>query len=170
MIRGNDAHLAGHGAKDKAYEKVYEEFMSNLPVHTLLHHQKPSVKTLRDKFRIMLSIRKSENSKNEAASGVSEHETEEDELLDDYIHEMEELKTERKMETEKLSQAEQMLIEAGEQIQNQALSRAALKNAREDARISGSSPVVKKGKRNDDDGWECWMEKIGTVLSKQKKM
>jgi len=54
-VRECDAHLAAHGAKDKLFAQVYERFTTNLTPSALLRHQKPSVKTLRDKLRSMLT-------------------------------------------------------------------------------------------------------------------
>eukprot|EP00171_Calliarthron_tuberculosum_P023242 IDg23242t1 len=97
-VREHDAHLAAHGEKDKAFEKVHQRFMNDIPVQTLLRHHKPSVKTLRDKFRTMLAARKSKNRVNEAASGICEIVTEEDQLLDNFLLEIEDAKLQRKQE------------------------------------------------------------------------
>ena len=56
-VRESDAHLAGHGEKDKTFEKVRSRLMSEVPAKLLLTNQKPSVTTLRDKFRTMLTAR-----------------------------------------------------------------------------------------------------------------
>ena len=126
-VREFDAHLPGYGEKGKKFSKVYERFTENLSPKLLLRQQKPSLKTLRDKFRTMLSARKQQNAKNAAASGICEIVTEEEQLLDDFLLEIREEKSEREMKKKNSSQAEERLVNAGEKIQSMALERATLK-------------------------------------------
>ena len=51
----------------------------------LVGHQKPSVKTLRDKFRRMIRLRNSKNREDNSASGILEFYREKYQLFDDFL-------------------------------------------------------------------------------------
>ena len=95
-VREFDAHLAALGEKDKLFAQIHQRFIENLPSSALLRQQRPSLKTLRDKLRSMLTTLESQNGKNIAASGITEIVTEEDQLLDDFLLEINEVNFERK--------------------------------------------------------------------------
>lgn len=63
-IRQHDGHRAKKGKKDTVFENILDTFVQNVPHHVWRAHQKPVLKTVRDKFRNMLRDRKSVNSKN----------------------------------------------------------------------------------------------------------
>lgn len=161
-VREVDAHLVGHGEKDKAFETVHTKFMKHIPVQVLVRHQKPTVKTLRDKLRSMICARKSKTRLNEAASGISEIVSEEDQLLDDFILEVQEAKLAKKEETQKMTQNEAKLVAAGKEIQQQALSRVRKDNQ--------NTTKPKKRKRDEDGSWNEWMEVMASSIQDQKKM
>ena len=76
-VRQFDAHLANYEENRKFFDKVHEQFISNLPVTKKLYHAHPSVKTLRDKFRATLTARRTTNRNNATAPGIAEAVTEE---------------------------------------------------------------------------------------------
>lgn len=158
-VREFDAHLAGHGEKDKLFSQVLEKFNSNLPASTLVKHQKPGLKTLRDKLRSMLALRKKQNEKNAAASGISEAVTEESQLLDDFILEIAEAKEQQHEEKKALSQTEKNLIQAGEDIQRKGLERSRKNNS-----------AGKKRSRGDDDEWTQFVQQVSENMNEQKKL
>eukprot|EP00171_Calliarthron_tuberculosum_P004819 IDg4819t1 len=71
----------------------------------------------------MLTARKTKNRDNMNASGVVENVTEETQLLDDFLLEIEEAKLERRRENEQFNENEKKHIAAGEEIQRMALAR-----------------------------------------------
>lgn len=113
-IREFDAHLTGHGAEDKVFERVHGRFITLLPSYIAIRHQKPSEETLQDKLGTMITVRKSKNRTNVSASGISETVTEEDQLLDDFVLDIEEKRLQRKQECDQLSHNEKRLVAAGE--------------------------------------------------------
>ena len=135
--------FSGHGEKDRLFEKVHSEFLTKLSVTQRLHYQKPSVKTLRDKLRSMLASRKNQNARNEKASGISEIETEETQLLDDFLHEIEESKLSRKQLNDELNFNENRLVKSGKEIRELALKR-------QTSNPDLAAPSPKKRKRNED--------------------
>lgn len=62
-VRLFDSHRAQHGEKDKAFEKVLERFIEQVPSPVWRFREKPTVKTLRDKLRVLMSARKRQNVK-----------------------------------------------------------------------------------------------------------
>lgn len=162
-VREFDAHLAKHGEKDKAFEKVYSRFIENMPSSAFLTRQKPTVKTLRDKLRALLSARKSENRKNQAASGISEDMTQENMLLDDFVLELNESTAIKNEDKGRQTENEKKLKKAGEEIQQRALKR--LSTTEKD----GRSPA-KKRKRSDDNEFEEWMEVMNEEMRDTKKL
>ena len=109
-VREFDAHLAGFGEKDKTFSQVYERFTVNLSPKLLLRQKKPSLKTLRNKFRTMLSARKQLNAKNEAASRICETVTEEEQQLDDFLVEIRKETSEREIKKKNSSQTDERLV------------------------------------------------------------
>ena len=97
--------FAGYGEKDVIFDKIQEKFVQSLPTQKLIVHQKSTVKKLRDKLRNLLATRKSKNAQNEAASGKAEEVSEADQLLDDFLLEIEEEKEAKKLECEQKTQA-----------------------------------------------------------------
>lgn len=57
-VAEHEAHLVAHGLLDRRFEKVRETLIEKMPPATWLQQVKPSVKTLRDKFRTMKRYRR----------------------------------------------------------------------------------------------------------------
>ena len=123
-VRQIDAFLGSHSEKDKLFDKVHEQFIANLPVTKLLHHARPSVKTLWDKFRAMLTACRTTNRNNATVSGIAEAVIEETQLLYDFLHELEDAKLNQKPEKDELNENEKRLLAAGEKIQRMVLERS----------------------------------------------
>lgn len=68
-----------------------ETFISNLPPSTWATKFKPKVKTLRGKLQGMMKDRRNVVSENEGASSISEDGSQVDQLLDENIHEKDEV-------------------------------------------------------------------------------
>ena len=108
-----DVHLAADGEQARLLAEVYEEFAMNLPTCSLLRHQKPRVRTMRDKPRSIVTAQKSGNANNLVASGVSEVVTEEYQLLYGFPLVIEETELKRENKKEAFSQAEDNIVVVG---------------------------------------------------------
>lgn len=162
-VRLHDAHLAQHGKKDEVFGKVCATFLSNLPAATWEHLRKPTVKTLRDKFRTLMADRKSSNAHNENASGIAEDVGPIDQLLDDFLLESNEAAEERRREKGEQNAREEALQAAGETIQRNALTR------RQTVGDSGSGSCRSTpSKRQRDDDEEGWVELVKEEISSKR--
>lgn len=94
---------------------------------------KPPIKTLRDKFRLMMKERRTVNRENATSSGIDEKLTDIDQLMDDLIHEKDTEDEERKEKKDEKTEKEAQLVRVGEELRNAAVSRS--KKKRDDERI-----------------------------------
>lgn len=122
-VRDHDAHIAPQRKNDAMFSHVLETFITNLPCQMYCRHNKPSVKTLRDKFDSLMKNRKEWNTKNEKASGISEEVSDVGQLLDDLLLKRREHEEEEKKEKYEVMKKEKRLVEAGESIKNAASKR-----------------------------------------------
>ena len=105
-VQEHNAHRAGHGQQDKLFEDVLKTFIQNIPDTMWGTMQKPVVKTLRDKFRMMMRARRAENRRKEAASGNLEVGSDVDQLLDDLILKKDDDDLERRKQKDELHERE----------------------------------------------------------------
>lgn len=70
-VTAQNTHRAGHGRQDKNFEEVRVTFLENVATAAWRTQQQPSVKTLRDKLRNMMSTRKAKVTENLGASGIT---------------------------------------------------------------------------------------------------
>lgn len=91
----HDAHLVGHGQKEKVFEDVLWIFVANIDGIVWNTIQNASLKTLFDKFRNILRARRSENNANEASSSNLEVMGDLYQLFDDIIVPNDDDKTEK---------------------------------------------------------------------------
>lgn len=153
-VAEHGAHLAAHGHLDRLFEKVKDTFIENIPPSTWLQHVKPSVKTLRDKFRAMMRDRRRVDHENSAASGIAEDITEVNQLLDDLISEKDREDEERKEQRDEATAKEARLVECGKELRAAASARCRERSDEE------NSERKKNRKRNrdvldDDDDWNA---------------
>ncbi|KAI0560678.1 caldesmon isoform X1 [Gracilaria domingensis] len=128
-VRKEDAHVAKWGHTETAFDKVLQTFLSQVPSPVFLYTKKPSTKTLVDRFKRLIALRRSAVKQNESASGIAEVFGEKEELLDDLILEMDEKAEQLREEKEQQNKKERRLIEAGEIIRMSALKRASRGNS-----------------------------------------
>lgn len=110
----------------------------------------------------MLSSRKTKNSINVKASGITESVTEETQLLNDFILEMEEAKLECKLANEQLNENRKNQLQQEKEIQGMALARV-----RQTSRKV--SPPARKRKRDDDKEQNEWVDVMRDEKRSQKK-
>ena len=122
-VRDVDAHKADHGQKEKVFEKVRENFLLAVPARVFETYERPSVKSVRDRFIRLEEKRREAVRRNELTSGNVEMLTDIDVLLEDLILEKDEWMEEERAEKDKSNEREKALVAAGEAIRNQALSR-----------------------------------------------
>lgn len=100
-------------------------FIENLPSAASTRYRKPTVKTLRDKFRLMMKARDDKNRVNERATGLGGGEaTRAELLLCDLLLEVREYEEERHKTREEQQEKKKLLDAAGEAMQAQALERS----------------------------------------------
>ena len=161
-VREFDAHLAPHGEKDKLFEKVHLRFLDNLPTGKILHQQKPSVKTLMDKLRVLFATQKRVNCENEKASGISENMTERTQLQVEFFNEITETKLECKCKHVELSNTETQLEQSGELIQKMTLQH--LQKA-----SKASSSAQKKPRRDTESDFSEWMAAMHADMANNRR-
>lgn len=123
-IREKNAHLAEHGTKDDAFRAVLEKFIALTPENRWRRVQKPKLKSIRDKFRTMMSERKKTVETNAAASGIAEEDPSLEELLlDEFLFEEREQRETGAAQAQDRVGREQALAEAGRNILEQSLQR-----------------------------------------------
>ena len=88
--------------------------------------------------------------------------SEEDQLIYDFLLEIKDTKLRRKVESDKLTQADKKLVEAGQEIVRKALSRLPTKSA--------SSPPSKKRKTVDNGEWSDWISQMNSEMAEEQKM
>lgn len=159
-VREFEAHLADHGKKDGAFQNVLDRFIGLTPPVRWRRMQKPKLKTVRDKFRSMLQIRKEEVKAYESASGVSEPVTEENKLLDEFLFEIKEKEETARMEAETASNRDRALTEAGRRLQEQGLQR----------RPASSGRLRQRSSESATDDWNEFTDSIEAQMAKKVKL
>lgn len=155
-VRVHDAHKAPHGKKEKYFSKVLDTVITNLPSSLWITMQKLTIKTMRDKLRCMMADRREVYKINANSSGIAKTIGPAEELLDDFLHEVQELEEARARERNETTAREETLIQAGEQIQQSAVTRRV--SVREEATGSSRSTPKKRLMKDDNDAWEDAIE------------
>lgn len=148
-VRQLDAHKAEYGQKEKAFETVQEKFLTAIPANVFEAYERPSVKSLRDRFIRLVERRRDTVRASEMESGNKEVLTDVDVLLDDLILEMDEWREELRAEKERSGEREKALLTAGQEIRAQALGRKRV--ASEDA-VDGENAEKKSRKHTGGTG------------------
>lgn len=156
-VRQHDAHRAPHGKKDEYFCKVRDTVISNLPNSLWTRMQQPSMKTVRDKLRSMLSERSETNRRNLNSSGIDEEISSADQLMDDFLLEVKEYNEARQRNRDEATAVEDGLVSAGEQIQRNALQRRL--SVGDEGTGSNRSTPKKRRCMDDMSGWEETMER-----------
>lgn len=124
-VKQHGAHKVGHCELDKRYryQRVLDTFLANIPESSWVSMRKPSIKTLRDKYRNMVKERKAVVEANMASSEIVDDSTEFDRLLDDLIHERSDLDLQSKRNRDEMNVREKPVVTTGEEIRKQASTR-----------------------------------------------
>lgn len=133
-----DAHVAPHGEAQTRFTNAVELFLSSLPSQTFNNIQKPSWKTLNDRFKRIVQDHRDAVKRNVSASGISEVRGEREELLDDVVASIDEFEESRRAERDEQTDLDRRLKAAGENIRNLAVSRSST------ADQSGTSPELEE--------------------------
>lgn len=168
-VGAHGAHVAEHGHLDAVFEEVRKTFIQNLPPSTWTTHSKPSVKTLRDKFRYMMRARRTVDRSNAGASGIAEDITETDQVLDDLITEKDEEEEEKKVARDEASAKESDLIEKGFELRGAASCRTQSeseeeKKARREERANNRKRRLEEGTDGDE-----WSQMMRTQLVERRE-
>lgn len=155
-VRLHNAHRAPHGKKDDHFTKVLETVLANLPSSLWDSMQKPTMKTMRDKLRSMMVDRRGTNKRNANSSGIAETIGPAEQLLDDFIHEVDELEEVRARERDDITAREEVLTQAGEQIQLNAITRR--QSVGDEGTGSSRSTPRKRAMEDDIGAWESAIE------------
>jgi len=83
---------------------------------------KTSWKTICDRFEKLSTDRRIDEKRNAVAPGISEDHGEKEQLLDDFIQQIDEWQEAGKVEKEERTTKEKRLIEAGEEMRERALN------------------------------------------------
>lgn len=161
----HNAHLAVHGQLDVCFEKVRATFLENLPPSTWTQHAVPSVKTLRDKFRVMMRARRNIDAFNAAASGISEEITELDQVLDDMTREKDSEDEEKKTKRDEASAREAGLTQTGLMLRAEASTRTQ-KESKEEKK---ERQAKRKRSRNDLEQDDDFNEIVRQELEQTRK-
>ena len=152
-ISCSSAHLAAWGKKGALFEEVHKQFLGAAPAGVLAGRDRPSQKTLEDRFKTIVSRRRKAVKENAAASGIVEVYGEKETLLDDIILEMDEKAADNREERNEKSERERKLLEAGKSIRNAALRRNGADGEALDDTVAnsgaGSSRVSPSGSARD---------------------
>lgn len=173
-VREHDAHRAGHGELDRKFQQVLDTFIENLPNTMWCTMQKPAVKTLRDKYRGLVKDRKAKVASNLAESGIVEDISELDQLLDDLMHERDDLDTQKRQERQEMDAREESLVAAGEEIRQQACVRqtrrstAASDNDHPGTEQSSGTGSTPKKRRTDDVAFDEWQTTLAKELESKR--
>ena len=125
------AHVPPVNKKTEMMNETCALFISVLPQAIREKYMDPKGKTCSDHFELLVSQRRDENKRNANASGISEEQTEMNELLDDLILQRDEVEEDcRKVREEKTAQ-DKKLCEAAKEIRSQATSRMSRKTSEE---------------------------------------
>ena len=156
-VQEHEAHTAGYGKLDTAFGNVRETFIENMDAATWEKQTKPSVKTLRDKFRSLVRARRDANSANEDASGIAEDITEMDQILDDLIQEKDREEEDRKKTRDEESARDADLSQKGFEIRGEAVCRTT-KETEEEKKVRKENQRRERKRRRDeglpDDEWQ----------------
>lgn len=164
-VREHDAQIAVHGKKDAIFKLVLSTFLAHVSSRMRDTHNKPSVKTLRDKYESLANRRKETNSCNERASGITEDVSEVDQVLNDLILKREEVDEDKKMTKEVATKREKSLEEAAKGIRNSMMKRVRKEN-QEDSEKKKKRVRID---RNADEDMDEWTEMVKKELSERKE-
>ena len=150
-VRCVSAHISEWGKAEALYEEEFKLLQQDIPRAVFVHSQKPSGKTLSDRFKRLIARRREEVKKTMAASDISERHGEKEFLLDNLIIEMHEKEEATRVEKELQSNKEKKLVAAGEGIRERALKRTNndADNVQEDGSSARSSAKKTRARRNE---------------------
>lgn len=164
-VRQHDAHRAQHGKMDECFSKVLDTFTSNAASSAWDTMVKPTVKTLRDKFRSMMADRKSANSMMVGQSGVTEEVGPIEQLLDDLTVEKADDDEDGRRRRQARGVREEALAAAGESIQRTAVTRRL--SVGDDGRGSSRESTPKKMRTSGD--LEEWNKTLINELADRRE-
>lgn len=161
-VREHDAHKAGHGKKIEAFEAVRCSFINNISPRVFLSHEKPSAKSVRDRYIRLEERRRDEVRENAAMSGNLETTTDLDLLLDDLILEKDECEESRRAERDEQNAREQQLNAAGATIRQLAVARKRRISDTDDVTESETPKKQTRGTSNSalEDVSACMVESV----------
>ena len=90
VVRCINAQIPESGKAESLYDEVQKLFLHEVPDAVFLHSQKPSAKTLVDRFKRLVARRRENVKRSSAGSGIIEVHGEKEVLLDDLIGEIDE--------------------------------------------------------------------------------
>ena len=122
-IRAVNAHLPTWGKTDALYEEVRQLFLKAVPTALFEHSQRPSGKTLADRFKRLIRKRREDVKRTSSASGIIKEHVEQEQLLDDLVLEIDEKKESVRAENEEQTEKEAQLVAAWKSIREMALMR-----------------------------------------------
>lgn len=102
-MRDHDAHRAPRRKKNEALKKAKETLVDNIPEVTWLRYQKLQMETVRDQLRSLLASRREESKWHTNTSGVEEVIGTTEELLDEFIVEVDDLDEEKRRERKEMT-------------------------------------------------------------------
>lgn len=169
-IRQHGAPLAGHGELNTMFGKVFEEFVQNLSDALGERMQRPTVKTLRDKFRSLRREWKVAEVANKLDSGIVEDATSTNMLLDELLLEAEE-ESERKWKKRIEGDGRKKdLVSAGEEIREAASTKRGERTVSTMETGEGRSSEGKPKKSHwKDDSMHAWQHMIKYKLDARKE-
>ena len=115
-VRSVNAHIAKWGRSEGLYEEVREIFLKAIPSALIEHNQRPSSKTLADRFKRLVTKRRDDVKVTTAASGIVEVHGKQEQLLDDLIDEMDVTGEAVRLKKEEQTEQEAKLVAAGKTI------------------------------------------------------
>ncbi|PXF39772.1 hypothetical protein BWQ96_10520 [Gracilariopsis chorda] len=111
-VRKEDPHIPKWGELESVSEIVLETFLKRVPSTVFIYMNHPSTKTLIDRFKRLVSMRKADNTRSMASSGIAKTYLEKESLLDDLILEMDERAEATRLMKEEQNMNEKRLIRA----------------------------------------------------------
>lgn len=148
-VAEHEGHLAAHGQLDAVFSKVRSMFIENLPSELWQRQHMPGVKTLRDKFRALMRARRTVDSENAGASGISEDITESDQFLDDMIKEKDAEEEDKKVKRDEATAKDKELTQMGFDLRGEASCRTA-KETTEEKKVRQEERRLSRKRKHDD--------------------
>ena len=107
---------------------------------------------------------RNKNESNKTASRITEEVTKADQLLDDFLLEIQETELNKNLSSRTLTERQAKLLDGGKEIRKQAQSRSTKSTGQ-------TQTVLKKRKRSEDDSdWSDWTKEMSKEMHEQKKI